>query len=140
MPHFAVSPQRRNRAKSLRQTMTRAETLLWRYLKAHRVDGLGFRRQVPMQRYVADFVCHTARLVIELDGESHDFASRQRNDAVRDAWFRSQGYKVLRFTNHDVLSNLTGVVEAVRIAAQNQDTPPSLSLPHKGGGNECGGV
>src|SRR5512142_2276136 len=112
MPHAAVSPQRRSRAKSLRQTMTRAETLLWRYLKAHRIEGLGFRRQAPMQRYVADFVCHTARLVIELDGESHDFLSRQRDDAVRDAWFRSQGYKVLRFTNQDVLSNLTGVVEA----------------------------
>jgi very-short-patch-repair endonuclease len=133
MPHAAVSPLRRNRAKSLRQTMTRAETLLWRYIKAHRVDGLGFRRQVPMQRFVADFICHSARLVIELDGETHDFQSRQRNDQIRDAWFKSQGFKILRFTNEEVLSNLDGVVEAIRTAAHK--SPPSLSLPHKGGGN-----
>jgi very-short-patch-repair endonuclease len=116
--------------------MTRAETLLWRYLKAHHVEGLGFRRQVPMKRYVADFVCHAARLVVELDGETHDFASSQNNDRARDAWFRSQGYAVLRFTNDQVLTNLEGVVELIRqTAATQREAPPSLSLPHKGGGN-----
>src|SRR5207249_5288075 len=98
----------RNRAKSLRRSMTRAETLLWRYLKAHRLDGFGFRRQVPMGPYVADFVCHQARLVIEVDGEAHDFQSRQASDAVRDAWFARNGYAVLRVTNSDVLTNLEG--------------------------------
>jgi very-short-patch-repair endonuclease len=136
MPHAAVGTQQRQRAKSLRRTMTRAEVLLWRYLKAHHVDGLGFRRQVPMRVYVADFACHSARLIIELDGESHDFESRQRGDAQRDAWFRSQGYTVLRFTNEQVLTNLEGVVAAIREAStQNLGSPPSLSLPHKGGGN-----
>jgi len=137
MAHAAISEQQRDRAKSLRRTMTRAETLLWRYLKAHHIDGLGFRRQVPMRSYVADFACHSARLIVELDGESHDFESRQRNDLARDAWLRSQGYKVLRFTNDDVLTNLTGVVEAIRSAASSRTrgSPPSLSLPHKGGGN-----
>jgi len=117
--------------------MTRAEALLWRYLKAHRIDGLGFRRQVPMRGYIADFLCHSLRLVIEVDGESHDFASRQASDRRRDAWFASQGYAVLRFTNDDVLGNLAGVVEMIRATAaeRNQGTPPSLSLPHKGGGN-----
>src|SRR5438270_7870952 len=117
MPHAVVSKRQRGRAKGLRQTMTRAETLLWRYLKAHRVDAVGFRRQVPMQNYIADFVCHSGRLVVELDGESHDFESRQRRDEKRDAWFVSQGYTVLRFTNEDVLKNLEGVVEAIRAAA-----------------------
>jgi very-short-patch-repair endonuclease len=137
MPHAAVSARQRNQAKSLRRTMTRAETLLWRYLKAHHIDGLGFRRQVPMRGYVADFACHVAKLIVELDGESHDFQSRQRQDNVRDAWFRSQGYVVLRFNNDDVMKNLTGVVEAIRDTASSRvrGTPPSLSLPHKGGGN-----
>ena len=137
MPHAAVSAPQRHRAKSLRRSMTRAETLLWRYLKAHHVDGLGFRRQVPMRGYVADFACHAARLIIELDGESHDFESRQRSDLARDAWLRSQGYTVLRFGNDDVLKNLQGVVEAIRNAASARvpGSPPSLSLPHKGGGN-----
>jgi very-short-patch-repair endonuclease len=116
--------------------MTRAETLLWRYLKAHHIDGLGFRRQVPMQAYVADFACHSTRLIVELDGESHNFESRQRSDGQRDEWFRSQGYTVLRFTNEQVLTNLEGVVAAIREASACMlASPPSLSLPHKGGGN-----
>jgi very-short-patch-repair endonuclease len=137
MPHTAVNTLQRQRAKSLRQTMTRAETLLWRYLKAHRIEGLGFRRQAPMRGYIADFVCHAARLVVELDGESHDFESRRRSDDARDAWLRSQGYTVLRFSNDDVLKNLHGVIETIRGAASTRapGSPPSLSLPHKGGGN-----
>jgi len=117
--------------------MTRAETLLWHYLKAHHLDGLGVRRQVPMNGYVADFVCHAARLVIELDGETHDFESRQQHDRRRDAWFESQGYRVLRLTNEQVLTNLEGVLSGIcEIAASRKSaTPPSLSLPHKGGGN-----
>ena len=116
--------------------MTRAETLLWRYLKAHHIDGLGFRRQVPMRGSIADFACHSARLIVELDGESHDFESRQRSDQRRDAWFESQGYTVLRFSNTQVLSNLAGVVEAIRMTAlARASSPPSLTLPHKGGGN-----
>ena len=137
MPHAAVSGQQRQRAKSLRRTMPRAETLLWRYLKAHHIEGLGFRRQVPMRSFIADFACHTTRLIIELDGETHDFDSRQRNDRARDAWFQSQGYTVLRFTNEQVLTNLEGVVESIRgeASARRPGSPPSLSLPHKGGGN-----
>ena len=90
-----------------------------------------------MRGFIADFACHQARLIVELDGESHDFALRQRNDHARDTWFRSQGYVVLRFTNDDVLSNLEGVIAAIRgaAAARIPGSPPSLSLPHKGGGN-----
>ena len=137
MPHAAVKTQQRSRAKSLRKAMTRAETLLWRYLKAHHVDGLGFRRQAPMRNYIADFACHVARLIVELDGETHDFVASHRRDQTRDAWFRSQGYTVLRFTNEQVVTNLEGVVEAIRSTASARvpGSPPSLSLPHKGGGN-----
>ena len=116
--------------------MTRAETLLWRHLKADRLNGIGFRRQVPVNNYIADFISHSARLVVELDGESHDFAARRTADAVRDAWFASQGYLVLRFTNVEVLRNLDGVAQAIfEVASARRPVPPSLSLPHKGGGN-----
>jgi very-short-patch-repair endonuclease len=137
MPHAVVGEQQRERAKRLRTTMTRAETLLWRYIKARRIDGVLFRRQVPMHKYIADFACHSHRLIVELDGESHDFESRIVRDAERDAWFVSQDYAVLRFTNEDVLTNLRGVVEAIRNTARSRlnQTPLSLSLPHKGGGN-----
>jgi very-short-patch-repair endonuclease len=137
MPHAAVSEQQRHRAKHLRRAMTRAEILLWRYLKAHHLDGISFRRQAPMGRYMVDFVCHSVRLIVELDGETHDFHARQRHDAVRDAWLASRGYHVLRFTNEDVLSALEGVLTVIReiAAARIRSTPPSLSLPRKGGGN-----
>jgi very-short-patch-repair endonuclease len=143
MPHKDVGVRQRGRARQLRRGMTRAEQLLWRQLKAHRLDGAGFRRQAPMGSYVADFVCHARKIVVEVDGESHDFASRLDHDARRDAWFASRGYRVLRFTNDDVLKNLEGVVltigEAIRSGA-----PPSLSLPRKGGGDhshsDCDGA
>jgi|SRR5262252_6356195 very-short-patch-repair endonuclease len=136
MPHSAVSEQQRTYAKDLRRAMTRAETLLWRYIKAHRIEGLGFRRQVPMGNWIADFVCHEARIVVELDGETHDFEAQQKRDQQRDKWLASRGYVVLRFLNRDVLSNLEGVVTVIRETAKPRlGRPPSLSLPRKGGGN-----
>jgi len=137
MPHAEISKRQRNRAKQLRQTMTRAETLLWRHLKANRMDGIGFRRQTPIGNYIADFVCFAAKLVIEIDGESHDFEERQQSDRRRDAFLSAEGFRVLRFTNEQVMSNLEGVVAAIREAtsARACGSPPSLTLPHKGGGN-----
>ena len=137
MPHAVVSPRQRSRAKQLRQATTRAETLLWRYLKANRIDGFGFRRQVPMRNYIADFICMSAKIVVELDGESHDFEERQKADQSRDAFFVSEGFQVLRFTNEQVMSSLEGVVETIRQAATDRlrGLPPSPALPHKGGGS-----
>ena len=134
MPHDEVSQFQRIRAKQLRRVMTRAETLLWRHLKAHRLARLGFRRQVPMGNYIADFVAHSCKVVVEVDGESHDFEERVRHDEKRDAWFASRGYRVLRFTNEDMLKNLEGVALAILQAAE-PGAPPSLTLPRKGGGN-----
>ena len=91
MPHTQVTGTQRARAKQLRRTMTRAETLLWRHLKAHRLARLSFRRQTPMGDYIADFVAHSCKLVIEVDGESHDFEERRRHDERRDRWFASRG-------------------------------------------------
>jgi very-short-patch-repair endonuclease len=137
MPHAVVNGRQRRRAKQLRQTMTRAETLLWRHLKAYRMDGVGFRRQVPIKNYIVDFVCFSSKLIIELDGESHDFEERQNTDQRRDTFFVSEGFQVLRFTNEQVMSNLEEVVEAIRNATPSDmpGSPPSLALPHKGGGN-----
>jgi very-short-patch-repair endonuclease len=139
MPHAVVSERQRGRARSLRRTMTRAETLLWRYLNAHRIDGLGIRRQVPIGNYIADFICHTARIVIELDGETHDFESRQTLDGQRDAWFAAQGFAVLRFTNDDVMKNLEGVVTVIRETTQSRlprSQHTALPNPPPQGGRE----
>src|SRR5262245_2710582 len=139
MPHTPVTDFQRNRAKQLRHTMTRAKTLLWRHLKADRLAGLNFRRQTPIGNYIADFVAHSCKAIVEIDGESHTFEERIRHDERRDRWFESRGYRVLRFTNEDVLGNLEGVALVIAEAAE-QAAPLSLTLPRKGGGNPSAGA
>ena len=136
MPHANVDEWQRGRARQLRKRMTRAENLLWRYLKAHHVDGHSFRRQTPIRQYIVDFVCHSAKLIVEVDGVSHDFAQRQQDDQTRDDWFASQGYAVPRFSDEQVLKNLEGVIELIRERASTRlkKAPPSLPSPTRGEG------
>jgi very-short-patch-repair endonuclease len=111
--------------------MTDAERKLWYALRAHRLENLGFRRQMPMGPYIVDFVSHRMRLVIEVDGGQHGFAGQQRRDTVRDAWLASRGYRVLRFWNNEVLTNLDGVLTTILAAL-----PPSQPSPARGEGYE----
>jgi very-short-patch-repair endonuclease len=113
--------------------MTDAETKLWQRLRAHRFLGFSFRRQFPVGPYVVDFVCFEARLIVEIDGGQHASA-QAAYDAKRDAWLRGEGFRILRFWNNDVLKNLGGVLERVAEALR-EPSPPSLTLPRKGGGN-----
>jgi very-short-patch-repair endonuclease len=83
-------------ARRLRRAPPATERLLWTLLRDRRLDGLKFRRQVPLGRYVADFVCMRHRLIIEADGPYHEDSP---TDETRDAWLRGQGFRVLRFTN-----------------------------------------
>jgi very-short-patch-repair endonuclease len=130
MPHRQLPRERFFRARTLRGNMTNAEKRMWYRLRAHRLGGASFRRQLSMGAYIVDFVCLEARLVVEIDGGQH---SESKRDAVRDEWLRSQGFTVLRFWNNDVLSNTSGVLEQIAQAVAN--IPPSLTLPRKGGGN-----
>ena len=133
MPHRVIASRQRERARTLRGDMTKAEKRIWLRLRAHRFGGHTFRRQVPIGPYIADFVCLNARLIIEIDGGQHA-SVRAPADAKRDAWLRSQGFSILRFWNNDVLKNTQGVLE--RIAeVLGESSPPSLTLPRKGGGN-----
>jgi very-short-patch-repair endonuclease len=99
-------------AKKLRYESTEAEKLVWRYLRARRLDGLKFRRQHPIGEYIADFVCLENRIIIEIDGGQH--ANERNKDREREAWLKNQGFKVLRFWNNEVLENLEGVLEVIR--------------------------
>ena len=94
-----------DKAKSLRKNATDAERFLWKHLRAKQIAGLKFRRQEPIGKYIADFVCFEKCIVIEVDGGQHS----PDKDENRDAWFHSQGFEVLRFWNHDVLQNVEGV-------------------------------
>lgn len=100
-------------ARQLRQQMTDAERLLWRHLRGRQLAGAKFRRQQPVGPYVADFIHFESRLIIEADGGQHNDAPR---DATRDAWLAAQGYRVLRFWNHDILTNIESVMTAVLLA------------------------
>jgi very-short-patch-repair endonuclease len=95
------------------------------------MNGAGFRRQVPIETYIADFVCHAAKLVIELDGGQHFSDGQEAADAKRSATIEARGIRVLRFSNHDVMSNRAGVLET--IAAAVAERTPTLTLPRKRG-------
>src|SRR5690606_36880806 len=86
-------------AKRLRRNMTDAERLLWKHLRAHRLNGHKFRRQHPIGPYIVDFVNLGANLIVEADGGQHN---ENALDVDRDAWLQSQGFKVLRFWNNDI--------------------------------------
>lgn len=109
-------------ARNLRRTSTDAERALWSRLRAHRFEGHKFRRQQPIGRYIVDFACLEARVVIELDGGQHALST---HDAERDAWLQAQGFRVLRFWNNDVTSNLEGVLVIIA-EALSPAAPPSL--------------
>jgi very-short-patch-repair endonuclease len=98
-------------ARRLRKNQTEAEGLLWRHLRRRQLDGFKFRRQHPFGIYVCDFVCLEAGLVVELDGSQH--LDEAPHDAVRDAFLRSHGFRVLRFWNGDVLSQRDSVIETI---------------------------
>ena len=116
------------RARALRRNPTAPEQRLWTLLRDLRVLGFHFRRQVPIGRYYADFACHHAKLVIEVDGETHG-GEAVAYDATRDAFLRSAGYEVLRFGNHDVMHELDGVRRALEEALRDRATLPTPTLP-----------
>jgi very-short-patch-repair endonuclease len=98
-------------ARQLRAKQTDAERLLWLRLRDRRLNGAKFRRQVPMGSYILDFVCMESKLVIELDGGQH--AEQAHYDAVRTDFLKSQGYRVLRFWNNELLENEQGVLTTI---------------------------
>ena len=130
-PTWKVSSRLRSNARSLRKNSTDAERILWSALRDHRLNGAGFRRQVPIENYVDDFVCRAARLVIELDGGQHFSDRGEQADPRRSAVIEAKGHHVLRFSNHDVMTNRTGVLET--IAAAVAARAPTLTLPRKRG-------
>jgi very-short-patch-repair endonuclease len=112
-----VKSEMRQRARALRARMTDAECKLWFALRDRRFAGFKFRRQVPIDRFIADFVCFEARLVIEVDGGQHAGSLRDR---WRDRWFAANGFRVVRFWNNEVLSNLEGVLTVLSAELEQQ--------------------
>ena len=110
----------RGRAKEMRSGQTDAEHRLWQLLRANRFEGYKFRRQVPLDFYIADFVCFARRLIVELDGGQH--AENQRDDR-RDAYLRAQGFRVIRVWNNDLSTNEEGVAELILASLRSPPLP-----------------
>jgi very-short-patch-repair endonuclease len=109
-----ISKAKLARAKTLRQEMTPEEGILWERLRKNRLDGLHFRRQQIVNGFIADFYCHPASLVVEVDGEVH--GQQIEYDAERDRAFWELGLCVLHVTNREVQVSLEGVLERIRQA------------------------
>jgi very-short-patch-repair endonuclease len=103
------------RARALRRDASEAEQRLWQRLRNRQIEGLKFRRQHEIGPFIADLVCDEAKLIVEADGGQH--AEQAVADAHRTAWLEAQGYRVLRFWNHEILQDTDDVLERIRSVA-----------------------
>jgi len=115
----------RDRARQLRREPTEAETFLWHELRGRAFKDLKFRRQYPLGNYIVDFVCLDLRLIIELDGGGHNEDAQRTYDAARDAWLRSQGFRILRYWNNEVFAEWEAIAQAIWKAVKGAPSPPA---------------
>ncbi|WP_342110317.1 endonuclease domain-containing protein [Methylobacterium sp. SI9] len=142
-PKTFVAARAQTNAKTLRRALTEAEKRLWWHLR-HRLpmDGSHVRRQVALGPYVADFCCLSARLIVEVDGEQHGFEAGSAYDTRRDTYLKSEGFRVLRFSNRMVLREIDTVLDTIHAAlaaseaphpesaGEAEPPPPPASSPH----------
>ena len=117
----------RRYAREQRAKAVQAETIMWRALRDRRCEGAKFQRQVPLGKYIVDFVCFESRLIVEIDGPTHDSAVARATDASRDAWLDSQGFRILRLSNELVIASSELAVAKIREAIALPRDPPHPS-------------
>jgi very-short-patch-repair endonuclease len=136
-PLKPVAPRAAVHAKALRRNPTEPERRLWWHLRRRlTTEGTHFRRQVAIGPYVADFCCLGRRLVVEVDGNQHGFDRAAPYDAKRTGYLESQGFRVLRFTNRDVMVEIDSVLDTI-LAALAPATPTPDPSPQGGGEMEA---
>ena len=113
-PKYYAPPAIRQRAKELRWDMTPAETALWERLQNKQLHGLKFRRQHPLHHFILDFYCHRHQLVIEVDGGIHN--RQKAYDTARTEWLEQRGFRVMRFSNEQVLTDIEAVLDQIAAA------------------------
>lgn len=118
--------------KILRRNATKAEQVIWKYIRAKQL-GVKFRRQYTIGTYIVDFYCHELKLIIEIDGGIHGDETVQKKDKKRQAWLEQHGYTVIRFTNEQVLKETEHVYsEIVRIIYTMKKVPPLRGEARRG--------
>jgi len=118
MPAKRSTPKIMHRAGELRKELTPAESKLWAYLRGDKLDGVNFRRQHAIGKYIADFVAIKKKLIVELDGSQH--LQQEKYDIERTKYFESLGYKVIRFWNNAVMNDINGVIRAIQIEMKDR--------------------
>jgi very-short-patch-repair endonuclease len=127
--HYAYNKQLQPLAHKLRYTMTKAEACLWKYvLRAGYMKGYGFRRQRPVLQYIADFMCKELMLIIEVDGISHQFDEVIKNDLIRQKALEEAGFKVIRFQDNEVLTDIENVRRVIEITVEEIESNSSTPL------------
>jgi len=126
-----------DRARAVRRNMGDAEKKLWFRLRRRKIAGHRFRRQVPVGDYIVDFACLSARLIIEVDGGRHHNREAQLLDETRTASLEARGYRVVRFWNSRVLSDIDGVVDDLQRSSSSDRPPPGAARhpPPRGRGD-----
>jgi very-short-patch-repair endonuclease len=107
----------RRNARKMRKALTDAELKLWNELRAHRLMGLPFRRQMPISGYIVDFACPSKKLIVEIDGSRHGSGAGAQSDTARDETLKSLGWTIVRFWNDDVLRDIDNVCQHIVIMA-----------------------
>jgi very-short-patch-repair endonuclease len=119
-------------SKMLRRRGTHAERILWLQLRRKQFGGFKFRRQEQIGKYIVDFVSFEIKLIIEVDGGQHNEDKHLQDDAVRSGWLTNQGFKVIRFWNNEILTNLDGVILSMIEVIREISPSPSPSSPIEG--------
>ncbi len=129
------TPIRRAAAKRLRANTTPHERMLWRAIKDLPLEGSHFRRQAPIGPYIVDFLLPARRLIIELDGGHHNDEDTAERDRERQGWLEKEGYRVVRFWNSEITSDLTAVLERIYVELYGSgEAGPMRVKPGRGGG------
>ena len=118
------------RARALRGSASDAEQVLWRHLRGRRMMGRKFKRQMILKPYIVDFACMEDKLIIEADGGQH--ADQEAYDHKRTADLEARGYRVLRFWNHEILTQLDAVLEQIRLTLVDRPSPPPSPASGRG--------
>jgi very-short-patch-repair endonuclease len=129
-PRWRASAQIQQRARELRKNLTPAEQKLWQHLRRGQIDGLHWRKQHAVGTYIVDFFCAKAKLVVEVDGDSH--ADQIEYDRARTAYLNELGYTVIRFTNREMFTQLEAVLQQIADECQRLIPSEAASAPDWG--------
>ena len=135
MPHTRIEPRIRDYARQNRLASTAGEKAMWEYLRSFRPYGARFRRQTPIGSYIADFAWLSARIVVEVDGATHDIERNLERDKRKDSFLRSQGFTVFRVNDNEIIANSLDAFSKIDAAIRGSLSAPPQPLPTRGRGS-----